>query len=306
MKFVWTILFGFWCSLPVALAGHVSTYPDALKKAGDHGAVLFCYGPGWDRVSEQAYEAFIKSRKLDRAVRSAPILELPLYDSPTPEEKAGFDRIMGGKKLPGIRSVPCLAVVDETGTVRAAVEGAEQMADVEKALATLAEKMQLVEKQNKLLKLSERASGNRRLQLLAEAADMGPRIPSQYLKDLPPDPPHDKYGYAARLKFDPIAVVATLQGQTLEEAEAKVRDMLKLKAFTPEQRQQMFAALTGHFRRTGGTAADLARLYKEMEEIDPNSMYGAYAKEAARIWGGGGGASSRGRRNAIEPGSQED
>lgn len=290
----------------MAMGGHVSTYPDALKKAGDHGAVLFCYGPGWDRVSEQAYEAFIKSRKLDRAVRSAPLLEMALYDSPSPEEKAAFDRMMGGKKMPGIRSLPCLAIVDENGTVRAAVEGAEQMADVEKALAMLAEKMKLVQKQNKLLKLSERASGNRRLELLAEAADLGPKIPEQYLKDLPPDPPHDKYGYAARLMFDPIAVVATLQGLTLEEAEAKVRAMLQLKAYTTEQRQQMYAALTGHFRRTGGTSADLARLFKEMEELDPNSLYGAYAKEAARIWAGGGGGSSRGNRNAIEPGSQDD
>lgn len=305
MKIAWTILGCLWCAFPAVLAGHVATYPDALKKAGDHGAVLFCYGPGWDRVSEKAYEAFVKSRKLDRAVRSAPLLEFPLYDTPTPEQKAGFDRILGGKKMPNIRSVPCLAIVDESGTVRAAVEGAEQMADVDKALATLAEKMQLVQKQNKLLNLSERASGNRRLELLVEAADLGPKIPAQYLKDLPPDPPHDKHGYAARLKFDPIGVMASLQGLPLEEAEAKVRAMLELKAFTTEQRQQMFAALTGHFRRSGGTPADLARLFKEMEELDPNSMYGGYAREGARIWGGGGGASGRGSRNSIEPGSND-
>lgn len=304
MKTVWIIL-AWMCALPPVMGARVTTYPDALKRAGDRGAVLFCYGPGWDHVSEQAHEAFVKSRKIDRAARNAPVLELPLYDTPTPEQKADFDRIMGGKSVPaGIRSVPCLAIVDESGTVRDAVQGAEEMADVDKALELLAEKMKKVQQQNKLLSLSERASGNRKLELLVEAENMGAKIPARYLKDLPPDPRHDKKGNAARLKFDPIAVVAMLQGLTAEEAEEKVREMLAMKSYTPEQRQQMFAALTGHIRRSGGSVSDLARLYKEMEALAPESMYGAYAKEALRLWGGGTAASRSERRNTIEPGSE--
>lgn len=305
MKTVWIIMAACLCAWNPAMGARVATYPDALKRAGDKGAVLFCYGAGWDHVSEQAYEAFVKSRKIDRAVRSAPLLELPLYDTPTPEQKANFDRIMGGKNLPGgLRSVPCLAIVDESGTVRDAVQGAEEMADVDKALELLAEKMKKVQQQNKLLALSERASGNRKLELLVEAENLGAKIPARYLKNLPPDPPHDKKGNAARLKFDPIAVVAKLQGLSTQEAEEKVRKMLELKSYTPEQRQQMFAALTGHIRRSGGSPSDLARLYKEMEALDPDSMYGAYAKEALRIWGGGAAASRSQRRNTIEPGSE--
>ncbi len=306
MKIGWTIVLALWCALPPAMGARVATYADALKRAGDKGAVLFCYGVGWDYWSEQAYDAFVKSRKIDRAARNAPVLEVPLYDTPTPEQKANFDRIMGGKGLPGgIRSVPCIAIVDESGTVRDAVQGAEEMADVDKALELLAEKMHKVQQQNKLLALSERASGNRRLALLVEAEEMGASIPSRYLKDLPPDPAHDKKGYAARLKFNPISVVAMLQGKTAQEAEEKVREMLALTSFTPEQRQQMFAALTGHIRRSGGSPSDLARLYKEMEALAPDSMYGAYAKEALRIWCGGAGGSRSEQRNSIEPGSSE-
>lgn len=305
MKTLWIITASCLCAFHPAMGARVSTYPDALKRAGDRGAVLFCYGVGWDHVSEKAYEAFVKSRKLDRAARNSPVLELPVYDTPTPEQKANFDRIMGGKSMPaGIRSVPCLAIVDESGTVRDAVQGAEELADVDKALELLNEKLHRVYQQNKLLSLSERASGNRKLELLVEAENLGAKIPSRFLKGLPPDPPHDKKGNAARLKFDPIAVVAKLQGLTAQEAEEKVREMLELKAYTTEQRQQMYAALTGHIRRSGGSVSDLARLYREMEALAPESMYGAYAKEALRIWGGGAAASRSERRNTIEPGSE--
>lgn len=288
---------------PLLTAGRASTYPDALRKAGDHGAVLFCYGAGWDQLSEQAYQDYIKSHKIDRAARAATVVPIPLYDNPTADEKKNFDRIMGGKSLPGgIRTVPSMVIVDENGSFRASVEGADVMAEPEKALKELAQKLKNIREQNKLLGLSERAKGERRLRLLSDAFDLGPTIPAKYLKDLPPDPKHDKNGYSAKLRFDPIALVASLQGKPLPEAEAKVRGMMELKSFTPQQRQLMYAALAGHFRRSGGTSAQLKQLYEEMQAVDPNSMYGAYAKEAIRLWCGGLGASSGGK-NSIEPGS---
>lgn len=303
MKTIIGFLFAAILGAPLLTAGRASTYPDALRKAGDHGAVLFCYGAGWDQLSEQAYQDYIKSHKIDRAARAAVVVPIPLYDNPTADEKKNFDRIMGGKSLPGgIRTVPSMVIVDENGSFRASVEGADVMAESEKALEELAQKLKNIREQNKLLGLSERAKGERRLRLLSDAFDLGPTIPAKYLKDLPPDPKHDKNGYSAKLRFDPIALVASLQGKPLPEAEAKVRGMMEMKSFTPQQRQLMYAALAGHFRRSGGTSAQLKQLYEEMHAADPNSMYGAYAKEAIRLWCGGLGVSSGGK-NSIEPGS---
>ncbi len=288
---------------PLLQAGRASTYPDALRKAGDNGAVLFCYGVGWDELSDKAYQDYIKSHKIDRAARAAVVLPIPLYDNPTADEKKNFDRVMGGKSLPGgIRTVPSMVIVDENGNFRASVEGSDVMGEPEKALDELAQKLKNIREQNKLLGLSERAKGERKLRLLSDAFDLGPTIPDKYLKDLPPDPKHDKNGYSAKLRFDPIALVASLQGKSLQDAEAQVRGMMELKSFTPKQRQLMYAALAGHFRRSGGTSAQLKQLYEEMHAVDPDSMYGAYAKEAMRLWCGGLGTTSGGK-NSIEPGS---
>ncbi|MCC8021722.1 MAG: hypothetical protein LIO63_07105 [Akkermansia sp.] len=303
MKRLLAIVLPLLMSLAVLQAGRVSSYPDALRRAGDHGAVLFCYGVGWDQLGDRAYNDFVKSRKIDRIAKGAPVVVIPLYDSPAPDEKKNFDRIMGGRGLPGgIHSTPCLAIVDSDGNVRDVVQGADEMGDVEKALELLEQKLETVYKQNKLLASSLRAHGGRRLRLLSDAFDLGPKIPGKFLKDLPDDPAYDKDGYAAKLKFDPIALVGALQNKGLDEAEAKVRGMLELKSFSKEQRQLMYAALTGHLRRNGADAVRLRKLYEEMAAIDPDSMYGAYAKEAINFWCGGGVPSSEGR-NAIEPGS---
>ena len=52
------------------MAATARTYQDALRKAGGkRPVVLFCYGANYDRVSEQAYESFIRKRGIARAVR---------------------------------------------------------------------------------------------------------------------------------------------------------------------------------------------------------------------------------------------
>ncbi len=267
----------FCLSLSPLMAITARSYDDALRKAGDNRAVvLFCYGANYDRISELRYEEFIKQRKIMRATRGCVFMEVPIYQLPDEKQKKDYERIMNGKSLPGgIWSYPCLAVLDGKGNLRGVVQSAEEMKDAETAGEALSRLLKAFDEQQSLLTKASRASGSRQERLLIEAADVDLRLPKQ----LP--------GSAAdneRLNFDPIAVMTNLQPMEPDEANAYIRNMMAKGCYTRRQRQEMMMAYAGHLRRLKASPERLRALYMEMRNIDPGSMYAAYAEEAIRLW----------------------
>lgn len=252
------------------MAATARTYQDALRKAGDkRPVVLFCYGANYDRVSEQAYESFIRKRGIARAVRLCVFLEVPVYQMPNEKEQKQWKKVMGNASLPGgIWSYPCLVVLDGQGHLRGVVQSAEDMKSPEAASAALNKLLDAFEEQDKLIAKAVRASGNKRSAILAQAADVQINLPG------------DISGPA----FDPLTVVEALQVKTLEEANAYVRGLIDSGFYTRRQRQEIMAAYAGHVRRNGGSANRLRAIYTEMRNIDPDSIYGAYAEGAIELW----------------------
>ena len=72
--------------------------------------------------------------------------------------------------------------------------------------------------------------------------------------------------------------------KNLEEANAYVRGLIDSGFYTRRQRQEIMAAYAGHVRRNGGSANRLRAIYTEMRNIDPDSIYGAYAEGAIELW----------------------
>ncbi len=267
-----------------SLAVTARTYPDALNKAGDRKpVVIFCYGANYDAQSEAKYQEFVKKRKIMRVLRNAVFLEVPIYQLPNEKEKKEYNKIMGGKGLPGaVWSYPCFIVVDGKGNQRGIVQSAEEMKDVESASAVLTQMLEDFKEQENLLGKVERASSARKAKLLALAADIDLRLPGNI--NMGDKPMKDTVGISARLKFDPIAVMTNLQTMKGAEANAYIRNMMANGCYSRRQRQEMMSAYAGHIRRNKGSAARMRALYTEMRNIDPKSMYGSYAEEAIRIW----------------------
>lgn len=251
-------------------AATARTYQDALRKSGGkRPVVLFCYGANYDRVSEQAYESFIRKRGIARAVRLCVFLEVPVYQMPNEKEQKAWNKVMGKASLPGgIWSYPCLVVLDGQGNLRGVVQSAEDMKSPEAAAEALNRLLEAFDEQDKLIAKAVRASGNKRLALLAQAADVQINLPA------------DITGPG----FDPLTVVEALQVKTLEEANAYVRGLIDSGFYTRRQRQEIMAAYAGHVRRNGGSANRLRAIYTEMRNIDPDSIYGAYAEGAIELW----------------------
>ncbi len=275
-----SLFLSFLCCFALAplMAAPARSYDDALSKAGDKRAiVVFCYGANYDRVSEQKYEEFVKKRGIMPAVRSCIFLEVPIYQLPDEKQKKEYERIMGGKSLPGgIWSYPCLAVIDGKGNLRGVVQSADELKNAETATAALLELLENFEAQNKLVEKALRAGPKKQGPLLAQAADINIKLPGEQIKGAE--------GVESMLKFDALAVVEKLQTMSGEQAHAYIRNMMANGCYSRRQRQEMMAAYAGHMRRKGASSQRLRALYYEMRNIDPDSMYGAYAEGAIELW----------------------
>ncbi len=275
-------------------AGIARTYPDALAKAGKHPIVIFIYGANYDKVSERTYEAFVKKNKIMPYIRQATFLEMPLYQMPSDRERKDMEKRMGNKRLPGgIRSYPCLAVVDSAGNLRGIVQKPEEMKDPETALAALKTLLDNYYAQEKILDRARKAKGEKRADLLLAASDIDLRLPSGLLSNEDKKNLDGGSGLGNRVDFDPLSVVETLQTKSFAEANAHIRQMMASGGYSKLQRQMIMAAYAGHLRRGGeerkpASKEWLRALYTEMRNIDPDSTYGAYAEGALVIWVEGG------------------
>ena len=270
MKYLFIIL-GFLMTLLPLQAATARSYDDALRKAGGRKPiVLFCYGANYDKVSEQAYESFVRKRGIANAVRLSVFLEVPVYQLPNEKERKEWQKVMGKHSLPGgIWSYPCLAVLDGSGALRGVVQGADQMKNPETASLALQELLVAFDDQEDLIKKAVKASGNKRLALLAQAADVQAKMPASLSGGTP---------------FNPITVVEALQPMNHEEANNYVRQLISSGYYSRRQRQEIMAAYAGHLRRNGASANRLRAVYTEMRNIDPTSIYGAYAEGAIALW----------------------
>ena len=270
------------------------TYPDALAKTGKHPIVIFIYGANYDKVSERTYEVFVKKNKIMPYLRQATFLEMPLYQMPSDREKKDMEKRMGNKRLPGgIRSYPCLAVVDSAGNLRGSVQTPEEMKDPETALAALKVLLDNYYAQEKILDRARKAKGEKRADLLLAASDIDIRMPGGLINEEDKKNLDGGSGLGSRVSFDPLSVVEKLQTMTYAEANAHIRQMMATGGYSKLQRQMIMAAYAGHLRRGGegnkpASKEWLRALYTEMRNIDPNSTYGAYAEGALVIWVEGG------------------
>ena len=251
------------------MAAH--SYAGALKSAGDKKPViLFCYGANYDKASEKVYEEYFKNVRspVAKALRGELVAVVPIYQLPTEKEKKDFQKATGGRGLPGgLRSYPCLAVVDGKGNLRGSVEGSViyEAEETAKAITAL-----LVDfkNQEKILDKAEKAKGDRKENLIREALNITSlRVPGHGLID----PANN-------------GMIEKLQKMDIASANNYVRGIMAHGNFAPIERQMIMAAYAGHVRHIKGPIFLLRALYTEMRNIDPKSVYGAYAEGALELW----------------------
>lgn len=277
------------CMVAQPLLGiNARSYDDALKRGKNRPIVFFCYGANIDRANERAYDEFIKKRKLQSFVRDCVFLQVPVYQLPDDKQKKEIEKIMGkgrGNMPGGIRSLPCLLLLDGDGNLRGSVQDHEEMKDPETAGKRLRELLDLYDEQEKLVKKALKAGSGRQAKLLAQALDVQLELPSsRYMSGGQLNLKKDKIGLSERFKHDPLKLVQILQDMSQTQANAFIRNMVANGCYSRRQRQELMAALSGHARRNNESPNRLRALYYEMRNIDPKSIYARYAEGAIEIW----------------------
>ena len=288
MKTLYTLaLAALLSSAPLMAVQQAATYEDAAKKAKDDGILIYMYGAGWDKIGEKMLTTLWKSREIDKIAGQAIMLTLPVYQNPTEAEKKTTAKILGNYKLPnGIASYPCILMLDRNGRPYATIQGNALTESPSQAVKTIRSNMDKLEQRTKLVQQAEKAQGLEKAKLLGKTCDLGIATPDKLLDMIKQADPDDKSGYVRRLQFSPWALGDQIKELDADEAVSRVRRMADDPAYTPHQKQEMYAVLTGKLRRNS-PAYDMKKLrtlFEEMRDFDPESMYGVAAASSIDAW----------------------
>lgn len=293
---------GLLAPLPLEAAQQYDTQEKAAENATDDGYILFVYGKGWDRYSEDLCKKVIAAPEISEAAGNAALILTPFYQYATPEDKEAQRAVWGALAEPAAHSMetyPSLLMYDKGGFLYGRVQGPVLLrGTMAEIAAEVKAKLEAKHKQEEIMKRAEAASGVEAAKLIAEAwAVPGIEPPKNYRNLVKAADPNDESGMVRRLHFDGWGLAQKYCGKKSdgglelgdEATIAKMKEFMKDPAYTPEQRQTFYAIIIGVLNRGGGNAMQIKGYANEMKRLNPESNLGISADQVIKIWGGGNG-----------------
>ncbi|MBE6415556.1 MAG: hypothetical protein E7032_03370 [Akkermansiaceae bacterium] len=293
---------GLLAPLPLEAAQQYDTQEKAAENATDDGYILFVYGKGWDRYSEDLCKKVIAAPEISEAAGNAALILTPFYQYATPEDKEAQRAVWGALAEPAAHSMetyPSLLMYDKEGFLYGRVQGPVLLrGTMAEIAAEVKAKLEAKHKQEEIMKRAEAASGVEAAKLIAEAwAVPGIEPPKNYRNLVKAADPNDESGMVRRLHFDGWGLAQKYCGKKSdgglelgdEATIAKMKEFMKDPAYTPEQRQTFYAIIIGVLNRGGGNAMQIKGYANEMKRLNPESNLGISADQVIKIWGGGNG-----------------
>lgn len=274
------------------------TYEQAIKNNPADGIVVFLYGPDWEKVSAPMLKKLWTDPKLKSACGGANLVAIPIYQRPNDREKRTADeKSKGFNRTKRVRSIPAIVLQSGNGADYYVIYGDELMQSNEKVIALMKEKFELFKKQRALLQRAERAKGREKAKFYGEAAAIaGIFPPPNTEKIIRGNDPSLTEPLSASAVFNIYSLLVDQTSYddknkskrllTVDETLSKLRELTAGERYTPIQKQEIYAACTGHLRRNKYDNAKLKKLYEEMAALDKTSIWADYAREAIRLWCG--------------------
>lgn len=293
---------GLLAPLPLTAAQQFANQEAAAEKVTDDGYILFVYGKGWDRYSEELCKKVIAAPEIIEAAGNAALILTPFYQYATPEDKEAQRAIWGALAEPAAHSMetyPSLLMYDKLGFLYGRVQGPVLLrGTMAEIAAEVKAKLEAKRKQEEIMQRAEAASGVEAAKLIAEAwAVPGIEPPNNYRNLVKAADPNDESGMVRRLHFDGWGLAQKYCGKKSdgglelgdEATIAKMKEFLKDPAYTPEQQQTFYAIIIGVLNRGGGNAMQIKGYANEMKRLNPESNLGVSADQVIKLWGGGNG-----------------
>ncbi len=269
-------------------AAKVNSLEDAYSRAKDKPIMVYCYAANFNESNIANYEKLMKRRAITKGIQQMTYLELPIYQNPDKNEKRKADKAFGKAGMPGgVKGLPCVIILDKNKNLRGFIRDTKILNDPELANKELKKLVDVYTKQQKLLDRAASTKGGRKADLIVEASELSVglnlNIPGSDAAAAAAADAGNKEGYAARFSLSFEAVLPELDKLESNGAATNyIRGMLSRGKYTKIQQQELLCTLSGYLRRNGASATELRKIYQEMNQIDPETYFGAYAKECIR------------------------
>lgn len=291
--FVWLIAA---CAGTLWAGPERKTYEQAIKGNPNDGIVVFLYGPDWERKGPEFLTTLWKNPKIKNACGGANLVAIPIYQRPNEKEKKEADeKSKGFRKLKTTRSIPAIVLQTAEGEDYYAIYGDELNQPAEKVAALMKEKFELYKKRRTIMKQADRAKGRTKARIYGEAAAIGGIFPPKDTnKIILENDPKLEEPFSAQAVFNiyELLVDATTfddknpgkKMHSLEEAIKICKAIVANENYAITQKQEALAATAGYLRRKGEDRSKVKKMYEEIIALEPDSVWGAYAKSAIKMW----------------------
>lgn len=272
------------------------TYEQAIKGNPNDGIVVFLYGPDWEKKGPELLTTLWKNPKIKNACGGAHLVAIPLYQRPNEKEKKDAEeKSKGFRKQKTTRSIPAIVLQTADGEDYYSIYGDELNRPAEKVAALMKEKFELYKKRRTIMKQADRAKGRAKARIYGEAAAIGGIFPPKDAgKIVLENDPKLEEPLSAQAVFDiyKLLVDATTfddknpgkKMHSVEEALKICKTITSNENYTALQKQEALAATAGYLRRKGEDRSKVKKMYEEIIALDPDSLWGAYAKSAIKMW----------------------
>lgn len=276
--------------LPLNAAEVAETYEKAQSVAHSDGYVLVAYPAGWDEQGETNAKRWLVMKDVLNAAGNSVMIPVPVPQIMDDEAKKQHEQLLGKLALPKASVYPAIFLMDEAGRHYATIAEPDMRRLSAKDLAVILSK-RVVDgrrQKNMLDRAKALQPGLEKAKLLGEASSISDILcPKGVLNELRACDPQDTLGYIRRFSFNPWAfATSTVKTLTFEESEATIQEMLADAAYTPEQKQKIYATYIGLLRRKGnpGSMERMAELIEKMRALNPDDLQAKSAPIAARQW----------------------
>ncbi len=210
-------------------AQRVSSFDEALEKAGPDGIIVYCYGPDWNMRSTRMLRSFWNTPALEEAAANAVLVAVPFYQDPYTNGADKANDIKGSMPAPRSGICPSVLMFDKNGRLYASLQGgdglyqnkeqevadfikskkkkmeeikppsSEELEEGKLGLENIKKNLAYLRQQQEYLQKAETATlPNEKAKLITQAAELPINQPEGYVNTLTMTVPMDEDGYVKR------------------------------------------------------------------------------------------------------------
>jgi hypothetical protein len=263
---------------------------EAKTRVTDDGYVVVTYAEGWDKYSKKTARQLMEHTAIKKALgKNTMLLTLGVPDVSTKKDHEENKARFGHLDLSFPNSYPAFIFYNKDGHRLADVcVSFEERKHPKKLARRISEVLDAAARQRQLLAQAETAGGVEKARLLGQAAAVpGLRHPANVARRIREADPDDRSRMHEFVTLNlPHRAIDTASTENWQATLSEIKEMMSIPLLTTEHKQQLCCIMIGLLRRHGGPQhlPALKETISQLRELDPDSIWGKSADDAARLW----------------------